>query len=150
AYGGDRGHRPTGEGPGGRAVTAGPAPVAVSLTAVRWIVTAVCALGIAGMIVASVNDNNDAALTFGLLTSAAVVCLVVATAVAKSGASAAAAAARSRTAPPPPLPLDEAQAAAVEAGVQRLVAAGADEAEVRALVGEAVRLGRGGAPVPGQ
>ena len=123
----------------------GPAPVAVSLTAVRWIVTAVCALGIAGMIVASVNDNNDAALTFGLLTSAAVVCLVVATAVAKSGGGTGATPARSGPAQP-----DEARAASVEARVQRLVAAGADEAEVRALVGEAVRLGRGGPPGPGQ
>ncbi|MGQ0521127.1 MAG: hypothetical protein ACT4PX_08260 [Actinomycetota bacterium] len=84
------------------------------------------------MIVASVNDNDGAALTFGLLTTAAVLCLVVATAVTRPPAGAGA-----RTAP------DEEQAAVVEDLVHRLVASGVAETQVRALVREAVRLGRG-------
>ena len=91
---------------------------------VRWIVIAVCAAGIAGMIVGSVADNNAVALTFGLLTAAAVLCLIVATAVGGTHQ------------------VDEDRAARVEQLVGRLVAAGAPEDDVRALVGEAVRLGR--------
>jgi hypothetical protein len=102
----------------------------MSIRAVRWVVLAVCVLGIAGMIVASVNDNNGAALTFGLLTTAAVLCLVVATAVTRPPGG-------TRTAP------DEEQAAVVEDLVHRLVATGIAETQVRALVREAVRLGRG-------
>lgn len=98
--------------------------------AVRRVVIAVCAAGIAGMIVSSVTEHDGAALTFGLVTTAAVLCLVVATAV-------------TRGAPGTPTAPDEAQAARVEQLVGRLMAGGADEAEVRALVGEAVRLGRG-------
>lgn len=96
----------------------------------RRVVLAVCVLGIAGMIVASVNDNNGAALTFGLLTTAAVICLVVATAV-------------TRPAGGPAPGTDERQAALVEELVRQLVAGGAGEADVRRLVGEWVRLGRG-------
>jgi hypothetical protein len=43
---------------------------------------AVCAGGIAGMIVSSVLNHNGAAITFGLITAAAVLCSMVATAVA--------------------------------------------------------------------
>jgi hypothetical protein len=98
---------------------------------VRWIVIGVCVAGIAGMIVGSVADNNDVALTFGLITAAAVLCLMVATAVSPPTTTAAAAA------------FDEGQAARVEALVARLVADGVPEDKVRELVGEAVRLGRG-------
>ena len=101
----------------------------VSTRTVRRVVLAVCASGIIGMIVASVNDSTGAALTFGLLTSGAVVCLVVATAVTRPAGG--------------PAAPDEAQAARVEDLVHDLVAKGADEAEVRRLVGESVRLGRG-------
>ncbi|HET7487159.1 MAG TPA: hypothetical protein VFJ85_04475 [Acidimicrobiales bacterium] len=100
--------------------------------AVRRVVVAVCAAGIAGMIVSSVTEHDGAAVTFGLITTAAVLCLVVATAV-------------SRATPAVPAP-DEAQAAVVEDRVRDLVAGGADETAVRALVGEAVRLGRGERP----
>src|SRR3954468_11501030 len=48
---------------------------------VRWVVIGVCAVGIAGMIGGSAVDNSDLALTFGLITAAAVLCLMVATAV---------------------------------------------------------------------
>ena len=95
---------------------------------VRWVVIGVCAAGIAGMIVGSVADNNDVALTFGLITAAAVLCLMVATAVSP---------------PATPAAFDEGQAARVEHLVTRLVAAGAQEDAVRQLVGEAVRLGQG-------
>jgi hypothetical protein len=98
---------------------------------VRWVVIGVCVGGIAGMIVGSVADNNDVALTFGLITAAAVLCLMVATAVSPS------------TAPGATGGFDDAQAAHVEHLVQRLVADGARENDVRDLVGEAVRLGRG-------
>lgn len=104
---------------------------------VRWIVIGVCVMGIAGMIVGSVADNNDVALTFGLITAAAVLCLMVATAVTPPSASS-----RSTTAAPA---FDEAQAARVERLVDGLVAGGADESDIRRLVGEAVRLGRGAA-----
>ena len=104
---------------------------------VRWIVIGVCVLGIAGMIIGSVADNNDIALTFGLITAAAVLCLMVATAVSPPSAPS-----TSATATPA---FDEAQAARVERLVDGLVAAGADESDIRRLVGEAVRLGRGAA-----
>ncbi len=104
---------------------------------VRWVVIGVCVVGIAGMIVGSVADNNDVALTFGLITAAAVVSLMVATAVSPPSAAPRPAAGTSE--------FDEAQAARVERLVQRLVDKGAPEADVRQLVGEAVRLGRGAA-----
>ena len=83
------------------------------------------------MIFGSVTDDNDVALTFGLLTAAAVTCLMVATAV---GAGAAGGDVEGA--------FDEEQARRVEELVGRLVAGGAEEARVRELVAEAVRLGR--------
>jgi hypothetical protein len=99
------------------------------------VVIGVCVGGIAGMIVGSVADNNDLALTFGLITAAAVLCLMVATAVSPPAST-------SKTANAVAA-FDEGQAARVEHLVNRLVAAGAREDAVRQLVGEAVRLGRG-------
>lgn len=84
------------------------------------------------MIAGSVAGNDGAALTSGLITATASVCMIVATAVG-GGAER-------------PRAPDEAQAAAVEALVARLVASGADEGEVRRLVREASRLGRSGGP----
>jgi hypothetical protein len=78
------------------------------------------------MIVGSILDSNGAALTFGLVTAVAVVCLIVATAVAGE----------TRV-------VDD-DAMVVEDLVQRLVADGAEEAAVRSLVREASRLGRRG------
>lgn len=83
------------------------------------------------MIAGSVADDNDVALTFGLLTAAAVACLMVATAVGAGAAGGLEGA------------LDEDQARRVEELVGDLVAGGAQEARVRELVAEAVRLGRG-------
>lgn len=100
---------------------------------VRWVVIGVCVVGVGGIIAGSVADNNAAALTFGLVTAVAVVCLMVATAVSPSPSDAA------------PANFDEGQAARVEHLVGRLVADGASEDAVRRLVGEAVRLGQGAA-----
>lgn len=100
--------------------------------AVRRLVIAGCGVGITGMVVGSVTSNNGVALTFGLCTAGAVLCLIVATAVSN--------------------PVDrrpdasdndvDAQADGVEELLGALVEAGADESRLRALVGEAVRLGR--------
>ena len=98
---------------------------------VRWVVIGVCVVGVAGIIGGSIADNNAVALTFGLITAVAVVCLMVATAVSSPGATTRATG------------FDEEQAAHVEHLVGRLVADGASEQAVRELVGEAVRLGRG-------
>ena len=103
----------------------------VSARAVRLVVAVVCVLGIAGMIVTSIANNVGAAVTFGLITAAAVLCSIVATAVtAAPGAGVAGS-------------VDERQGEVVEGLIERLVEQGTDEAELRKLVGEAVRLGRG-------
>ena len=94
----------------------------------RLVVFAVCAVGVAGMIAGSVTDSNALALTFGLITVAAVLCLLVATSVAATDAT---------TEP------DEDLARRLESGVSDLVAEGADETKLRELVAAAVRLGRG-------
>jgi hypothetical protein len=98
----------------------------VTPRAVRAVVVAVCAAGVAGMIVSSVLDAEGAALTFGLVTAGAVACLIVATAVGGTGTAASG--------------VDEERAARVEQLVQELVAAGSDEGAVRRLVQEASRL----------
>ena len=95
--------------------------------AVRSIVLVVCALGVVGMIVASVADANGAALTFGLITVSAVACLIVATAVANGRGTVAA-------------DVDVTCAERLEGLISDLVAAGADETAVRNLVREAAQL----------
>jgi hypothetical protein len=96
---------------------------------VRAVVLAVCAAGIAGMIVTSVQGNDGGALTFGLITAAAVLGLILVSAVAPPGAAGG--------------PEDEEAAAAeLEERVQALVREGADERAVRDLVRAALRLGR--------
>ena len=113
---------------------------------VRWLVIAVFVAGIAGMIVGSIADNNGVAITFGLITAAAAVGLILVTAVA--GPEAFRKGARRGTASPPgPADpsgggVDEGAAALVEEQVERLLAAGADEAAVRELVRRSVTLGR--------
>ena len=98
--------------------------------AVRRVVLTLFVAGIAAMIVSSIADNTDAVLTAGLVTAAASLCLMVATAVAG---------------PPSPAPDVELERRAndVEDHVRRLVAAGAEESAVRELVKAAVHLGRG-------
>ena len=92
--------------------------------AVRLVVMAVCVAGIAGMIAGSIADNNAVAMTFGLATAVAVLCLIVVNAVVGG--------------PGDP----ELTARDVEYRVDRLVEQGADEGELRALVRAAVKLGR--------
>jgi hypothetical protein len=99
------------------------------LTAVRYVVIGLCAVGIVGMIVASVAGNNNGwVVTFGLLAVVSVVVLMAFSA-ANRGATAGA--------------VDDSVAERVERQIQSLVETGADETAVRALVRDAVRLGRG-------
>jgi hypothetical protein len=100
--------------------------------AVRRVVIAVCVAGVAGMIAGSIADNSGAALTAGLVTAGAVLCLMVSSAVAQD-------------APDGP-DVDPLLAGRLEEQVGSLVAAGVDEQELRALVRTAVTLGRRRAP----
>ncbi|MDQ1441765.1 MAG: hypothetical protein QOG97_1993 [Acidimicrobiaceae bacterium] len=121
----------------------------ISVGLVRTAALVVCVAGIAGMIVTSILNHNGAAVTFGLVTAVAVVCSMVAKAVAAD--------AEHRLGADGDVPGRPRAAGAgvdadtladlVEGQVQAMVAAGADEASVRQLVGEAVRLGRTLAPV---
>lgn len=98
----------------------------------RWIrraVLGVFVLGIAGMIAASIAERTGAALTAGLVTAVAMLCLVLVTTVAPPEGFG------SRV-------LDEETAAEVEQRVTDLVSGGADEAEVRSLVRAVRRLER--------
>ena len=92
-------------------------------------------VGIPGMIISSVNDHTGAAITFGLISAGAVLALIAATAVVTG-----------RIPPDATGPIRAADAegegAELEAGIEALVAAGADETAVRDLVRKAVRLGR--------
>ena len=97
---------------------------------VRSVVIAVFVGGIAGMIVASIADNNGAAVTFGLVTAVAALCLMAITAVGGPDAY--------ERAPR----FDERTAAEVEDRIVALVEQGSDEGDLRDLVRTAVRLGR--------
>ncbi len=84
--------------------------------------------GIVGMIVSSVNGNNNGwVATCGVLTALATLSLLSATAATR----------RDRLDV-----FEEADAERLEEHVQQLVAQGADEQAVRTLVREALRLGR--------
>ena len=87
---------------------------------------AVFVVGIAGIIVTSiVNNNNGLVITFGaMMTLAAIVLIAVNAVTSKESIDV----------------FDEARAEQLEARIGDLVAAGADEAEVRALVRDAQRL----------
>ena len=98
----------------------------MSAKAVRRVVVAVFVLGVAGIIAFSIAEEDDTALASGLLTAAAAVVLIAVTAVTTPR----------RAADP------EALAERLEDRVSALVAAGADEVEVRRLVRDAVDLGR--------
>ncbi len=102
----------------------------MNLRLLRSVVAVICVGGIVGMIVGSIaGNNNGVVITFGLITAVSVLVLM-------------AVAAATRSAPKVTDESDEALAAAVEGQIDGLVAAGADETAVRALVGDAVRLGR--------
>ena len=91
---------------------------------------AVCVGAIGVMIAASITSHNGVAIAAGTVAAVAVICLMLVTAVAGPEAFGAAP------------PIDEAAAADLERRIEALVAAGADEAEVRSLVRAARRLRR--------
>jgi multisubunit Na+/H+ antiporter MnhB subunit len=96
----------------------------MSAVVIRRALIAVCVTGIAGMIVTSIADRPGGALTFGLLTAVAAFGMMLVTAVTNGGSAVD----------------DEERAEVVEDRIAALVAAGADERQVRALVREARRL----------
>ncbi len=100
----------------------------MSARAVRRLVLATCALGVAGMIATQIAEANDATVAIGLVTSTAVLVLLAVTAVSAR-----------RDGPPR---VDEAQAVDLEGRVRALLDAGAPEDQVRAVVQAAIRLGR--------
>lgn len=111
---------------------------------VRRLVVLVFVAGIAGMIAGSIADNNGMAITFGLLTAAAAVGLILVTTVAGPGAfdKGARPTGAPHAAVPERVPMDEAEAAELEARINELVAGGADESAVRDLVRRAINIGR--------
>jgi hypothetical protein len=102
----------------------------VSPRNIRRVVYAVFVAGIAGMIVGSITDNNGVAVTFGLVTAAAALGLILITSVVDAGGFEL------------PVAFDEQSAELSESRIVALVEAGADERSVRDLVRDAVRLGR--------
>ena len=109
----------------------------ISARAVRLTAVGTCVFGIAGMIVTSALNHNGAAITFGVITTVAILCSMVATAVAADALGQPRVMAAGGTEAP-----SEALAAIVEDQLQVMIGAGVDEGALRQLVGEAVRLGR--------
>jgi hypothetical protein len=103
----------------------------MALRTLRLVVVVICAAGIVGMIVASVAGNNNGwVVTCGLVTAVSILVLMAfATANRADGA---------REAAP-----DDALAATVEQRIVDLTATGVSESDLRDLVRDAVRLGRG-------
>ena len=100
----------------------------MSLRALRTTCAAIFVVGIAGLIISSVaGNNNGVVLTIGGFIAAAALVLLTISSVMPSDRIEVFA---------------DADAEALEGRVAGLVAAGADEAEVRALVREAMRLER--------
>lgn len=89
-------------------------------------------LGIVGMIVGSIADNNGTAMTFGIITAMAAIGLLLVAAVGGSDGF-----------DRQPV-FDEEAAAALEDRITALVEDGGDETKLRDLVRHAVRLGRAG------
>jgi hypothetical protein len=87
------------------------------------------------MIAGSILDNNGFAITFGLITAIAALALVLVTQVSPPGSLA-------KPAHPTAPVVDERLAADLESRIETLVAEGANETEVRKLVGRAIELGR--------
>jgi hypothetical protein len=102
---------------------------------IRRIVVIVFIAGIGGMIAGSIADNNGTAITFGLITAVAAIGLILVTSVAPTSAF-------SKQDEDEPT-MSDATATDVEARVEALVAAGADETEVRQLVQRTIDMARG-------
>ena len=95
----------------------------------RRVCAALFVMCIAGLIISSIAGNNEGwVLSIGAVCAAAAVVLIVTTLVATSQRLPA---------------FSDAHAEEIEARITALVRAGADEAEVRELVRESIRLGRG-------
>jgi hypothetical protein len=99
----------------------------VPAVAIRVAAMTVCGAGIVGMIIGSIADSNAVAVTFGLITAAAALCLIAISAVAPPRRSHA---------------ISEVDAESLEQAIQALVAGGADEEAVRRLVRKALDVGR--------
>lgn len=97
---------------------------------VRRVVLALCAAGIIGMIVGSIADRTGVAISFGIMTALAMLGLILVTSVTGPEAFGG-----SR-------PIPEREAAVVDAAIDELIEAGADEAQVRELVRRTLILGR--------
>ena len=89
----------------------------------RLVLRLVAAAGIPGIIVGSIAGNDALAMTFGAITATAAFGLILVTAVSA------------------PISVDV-LGSSVEDQIGALVAGGASEAQVRALVTDAVRLGQ--------
>jgi hypothetical protein len=98
----------------------------VSVVVIRRLLIAACMAGIAGIIGASIADAPGGALTFGLGTAVAAFGMILVTAVTDGG--------RART--------DDELGEALEDRVADLCDDGADERTIRALIREAIQLGR--------
>jgi uncharacterized membrane protein YraQ (UPF0718 family) len=99
----------------------------MTIARLRSIVLVLCACGIAGMIISTIatDNNNGWVMSFGMLAALSMIVLIVASSVRPSVTAA-----------------HETLAEMIEKGVAGLVSSGAPEAEVRKLVGDAVRFGR--------
>ena len=60
----------------------------MTLRVLRWAVIAICVVGIAGMIIGSIADNNNGVVvTFGLITAVSIIVLMAVAATARSAES---------------------------------------------------------------
>lgn len=100
----------------------------VAPSVVRGVGLVFCVAGIAGMIITSIAESIDAAIAFGFVGAAGALALLLVGVLVPAVERAAS--------------WNEDMAADVEERVQRLVAAGAVEDEVRAAVAAATELGR--------
>ena len=100
----------------------------LSLRAIRIACAVVFVCGIAGIIVSSVNGNNEGwVISIGLTTTLAAIALIIASTVAV----------RERI-----HVFDDVAAEQLEARIAQLIAAGADETALRDVVRQSIELGR--------
>ncbi|MEY3092098.1 MAG: hypothetical protein RL413_1943 [Actinomycetota bacterium] len=98
-------------------------------TRIRVVTGVMFVASIAGLIISSIAGNNEGwVVTIGVVSAVTAIVLIVGSAVASSKRIPA---------------FSEVEAERIEEHVRRLVAAGADENELRELVKTSIRLGRG-------
>lgn len=101
----------------------------MALKIIRSLCFTIFPCGIAGLIISSIAGNNEGwVLTIGMITAAAAIILMVTSAITTSQRVDV---------------FNEAVAERVEQRIRTLVAAGADETEVRSLVRDTIDLYRG-------